>query len=477
MANSYGLTFSKTFGLKLDGAEEWFDPCVWLDSPLCVDPFLMLDLEADDEFKGAHNEIVGFFQRQINRVAVAGTNMNSPAIKTVTQALLMPEASELYLGYSEGVKGAGSGPGLAKLMVGAMMSAVAYGLTDIKHFEEISILGDGIGPDRISDAAAGITKWRFAQYTERVCTQLNVPVQKRILDRAKYDLAQDRWVAVEVKLPINPRTKRPILLTPQRFLRHLPTLGSNEFAEYAERKWKYDHRESLDKKLVTFDKEKVFAAARKDPAIRNEFVALAAQLGGKPYDFGTDKWGVKLTDSAESIVAEHPFQYKQPTNDKEMKAFVVALAKYFKHFIEQQKGWELLWDRYYSKPEKAVQRLMFGIVFQICAVNNVSVDPEVNAGRGPVDFKFSSGFNAKCLLETKLARNTKWIVSVTRQLPTYIVADIGKYGVYLLVSYDNFMHENIVKLKEAAASVASRGIEIDVMVVDASRDKQSASLL
>ena len=62
-------------------------------------------------------------------------------------------------------------------------------------------------------------------------------------------------------------------------------------------------------------------------------------------------------------------------------------------------------------------------------------------------------------------------------LPTYIVADIGKYGVYPLVSYDNFMHENIVKLKEAAASVASQGIEIDVMVVDASRDKQSASLL
>jgi hypothetical protein len=233
----------------------------------------------------------------------------------------------------------------------------------------------------------------------------------------------------------------------------------------------------LDKKLVTFDKEKIFDAARKDPVVRNEFLTLAAASGGKPYDFSSDKWGIKLTDSAESIVAEHSFQYKPPSNDKEMKDFVVALAKYFKHFIEQQKGWELLWDRNYSKPEKAVQRLMFGIVFQICAVNNVSVDPEVNAGRGPVDFKFSSGFNSKCLLETKLARNTKWITSVTRQLPAYIVSDIGRYGVYLLVTYDGFLHENIVKLKKAAASVAANGIEIDVMVVDASRDKQSASLL
>ena len=99
MANRFGLTFSKTFGLKLDGSEEWFDPCVWLDSPLCVDPFLMLDLEIDDEFKRAHDEIVGFFQRQINRVAAGGTNMDSPAIKAVRQALHMPEASEFYLGY------------------------------------------------------------------------------------------------------------------------------------------------------------------------------------------------------------------------------------------------------------------------------------------------------------------------------------------------------------------------------------------
>jgi len=39
------LTFAKTFGIKLNNTEEWFDPCIWLDSPLFIDPFLMLDLE------------------------------------------------------------------------------------------------------------------------------------------------------------------------------------------------------------------------------------------------------------------------------------------------------------------------------------------------------------------------------------------------------------------------------------------------
>ena len=477
MSNNIGLTFGKTFGITRDGSEEWFDPCLLFDSPLCIDPFLMLDLEKDDEFKGAHEEIVIFFQRQFNLVAGSWTNMSSPAISRVVQALRMPEAKELYLGYSDGIDGAGSGTGLAMLMVNAIMVSIAYGLTNIRHFEEISILGTGIGPDRISDAAAGITKWRFAKYTERICTALKIPLKKQQLDRAKYDLAQDRWVTIEAFLPVNPRTKRPILLTPQRFLRHLPTLGSDEFADYAERQWKVQHRDDLEKKLVTFDLEKILKIASQDPAIRNQFVAMATNAGGKPYNFNQDRWGVKMPEVASELVKTHPFQFSEPANGKEMKQFVLALAKYFKHFIEEQKGWELLWDKDRAKAEKAVQRLMFGIVFQICAEHNVSVDPETNAGRGPADFKFSCGFNAKCLLETKLARNTKWLTSVTKQLPTYLISDLGSYGIYLLVSYDNLKNENIDKLKEAAKSAASRGMDIEVMVVDASRDKLSASKL
>ena len=472
------LTFSKTFGVPLNGTEEWFDPCLWLDSPLCVDPFLMLDLEKEDEFKGAHNEIIQFFQRQFNRVAQAGTDLHSYEIQKVIRALFMPEAGEIFLGYSEGTKGAGSGRGLATLMVRAIITSIAYGMKDVRHFEEISILSGGIGPDRISDATIGITKWRFARYTERVCEELNISVKKCLLDRAKYDVEQDRWVAVEVFLPINPSTNLPILLSPKRFLRHLPTLGSHEFAEYATRQWKEQHRDDLARKIVTFDKEKILAAASVNVEIRNQFVMLAQQRGGESYDFDADMSGVKMPDIAMNTLERLPFHFKEPTNGKEMKEFVLALAIYFKHFIEQQKGWELLWDEHKPKLEKAVQRLMFGMVFTICAANNVSVDPEANAGRGPVDFKFSRGYNCKCLLETKLTRNTKWIAGVTKQLPTYLISDIGKYGVYLLVSYDGYTNVSVELLREAVRSVVSKGIEIEVVVVDANQyNKPSASKL
>lgn len=476
MPQTGALTFSQAFDLEADGAEEWFDPCLVLDTPLCVDPFLMLDLEEEDEFKGAHDEVLDFFRRQYQRVAEAGTSLRSPTVRRIVETMRMPEARELCLGYSRGTKGSGSGDGLAELMVAAIMASIGIGLKDIRHFEEISILGDGIGPDRISDATAGIAKWRFARYTTRVCDALGVKMSNFVLDRARYDAMGDRWSAVQARLPMNPHTKRPVLLVPQRFLRHLPTLGGDEFDKFAERKWRREHRDELARKLVRFDREEILATARRNEHTRLEFLQLASAIGGQPYNFERDRWGVKTPQAAAEYVETHPFRFSAPKDDAQMKAFVLSLASYFKHFIEEQKGWELLWDRDRPKPERAVQRLFFGVVFQICAATDVSVDPEPNAGRGPVDFKFSHGFRAKCLVETKLAANTQWIRSVVKQLPTYLVSDVGSCGVYLLVVYDRMKSENVERLRLAASKARERGLDIDVMVVNA-RKVPSASKL
>lgn len=470
------MTFSESAGIKLSGGEEWFDPCIVLDSPLCVDPFLMLDFEKNDEFKDAHAEIVAFFQHQFRRVAEAGPSTNSPAMRDVVRTMHMPEAEEVCLGYSTSTRGLGSGRILAELMVQGMMDSIAVGLTELTHFEEISILGSGIGPDRISDAAIGLTKWRFAKYTERICKELGVKTQRGVLDRARYDSEKDRWVSIEAVLPINPRNRKPVLLIPQVFLRHLPTLGSEEFEQFAWREWRDEHKNDLERAIVSqSERERILEQARKDPEVRARFIKHAESVGGTPYDFERDVWGVNLAPAVRHFVSEAPFRFSAPSDAKQMKTFVMELAKYFKHYVEEQGGWELLWDHARPKPEKAVQRLFLAVVFLTCATNDVSVDPEANIGRGPVDFKFSRGFTSKCLLETKLASNTKWINSVVTQLPTYVIADVGKYGVYVLVKHNDSKKKNIETLEEAAALVLKKGIEIEVLVVDAGRDKPSAS--
>ena len=47
----------------------------------------------------------------------------------------------------------------------------------------------------------------------------------------------------------------------------------------------------------------------------------------------------------------------------------------------------------------------------------------------------------------------------------------------ILIAIGGIIDKKVLDLIEAARSVASKGIEIDVLVVDASRDKPSASKL
>ncbi len=471
------LTFSQAFGISKTGKEDWFDQCIVVDSALCVDPFLMLDMEHDDEFKGAHDEIVAFFRHQLHAVAQAGPDFGNPISKNIIADLTLREVDELTLGFSKSNKGTGSGHKLATAMAAAMVSAIGHGLTEINHFEEIGLLSGNMGPDRISDAAAGITKWRFAKYTTRICKELGVPTELVTLDRARYSLDDQRWVAIQAELPHDPATGRPLMLSPKRFLRKLPVLGIDEFSRFAARQWTEQNRDKLEQKLVRFDKDRILDEARKDPVRRKEFIEFAKRTRGTSYNFVNDPLGLTAPDAARAFVANHPLAFEEPESHEDMGDFVRKLCGYFKHYLEEQRGWSVLWDGNKGKPEKAVQTLFLGVVYLTCASNNVAVDPEANIGRGPVDFKFSKGFKAKCLLEVKLARNRKLKEGLSRQLTAYLNADHTRIGIFLIVKYDDNHDDMIYQVQLEAQQMQLNGHRIEVVVIDACKDKPSASKL
>ena len=70
-----------------------------------------------------------------------------------------------------------------KHVVERTWKAIQAGLTEITHFEEVALLEEGIGADRISDTTAGILRHRLAAYTEQICTQHGVPggIRQRLL--------------------------------------------------------------------------------------------------------------------------------------------------------------------------------------------------------------------------------------------------------------------------------------------------------
>jgi hypothetical protein len=54
------MRFSEQHEVKRPEGSDWFDSTVEMDSPLCVDPFLLFEDE-DPAWEGAHDEIVDFF--------------------------------------------------------------------------------------------------------------------------------------------------------------------------------------------------------------------------------------------------------------------------------------------------------------------------------------------------------------------------------------------------------------------------------
>ncbi len=75
------------------------------------------------------------------------------------------------------------------------------------------------------------------------------------------------------------------------------------------------------------------------------------------------------------------------------------------------------------------------IVRSYCKVNNTDISREPNIGRGPVDFKFSKGYEDRVLLEVKLARNGKFWNGVTEQLPQYLKSEEVDKGVFMVIVY------------------------------------------
>jgi hypothetical protein len=115
---------------------------------------------------------------------------------------------------------------------------------------------------------------------------------------------------------------------------------------------------------------------------------------------------------------------------------IASIIRQYKLFIEQQGGWYLLWERPGDdKPEHAAQLLFRGLAQSYCRANNISVDAEVNLGRGPVDFKFSNGYLMRAHLEVKKMHNGKFWNSLEAQLAAYMASDEVHDGWFVAIRY------------------------------------------
>jgi hypothetical protein len=430
------MLFSEHFGITRDANDDWLDIILDNDTKLWVDPFLIFR-EEKGFWQEAHARIIQHFQTCFDLIAEGGMRDHTVPYKKALALLTFKEPKEFCLGHTAfGTDGAGGGSGYAKMIAKAMVEAINRGLSDLEHFEELGILEKGIGPDRVSDLTCNILKERFIEYTKEVAKRHSLETTPQLILNARYDTARKRWENVEHHLPVNPSNGDPIILTPQRFIRDKPTLNAEAwFDAYQSEQIRvdvnYEVLHKVDKKLI------VETARTHAQEVRDWTEEQSKNAAAQPYDIEADPNGVYQWDAAtRAFVKANPLALTAPNNIDEFIAIIREVIREYRNYIEEGRGWELLWnDDGSEKDEEAAQLTFKGIARSYCKQNDIVVDREVELGRGPVDFKFSNGYKFRALLEMKKLTSGKFWQGLESQLPTYLTGDQCDLGWYIAVRY------------------------------------------
>lgn len=473
------MKFSEYFEIQ-PTADDWFDPVLFTDTRLFVDPFRIF-VDASPGWSQAHSRLISFFNMVLKLIARSGGNPASAHWRKAERLLMFPEPPEFCLGYSDGLPmGAGSAEILRDRMMAAADAAIRLGVTSIEHFEELTLFEAQIGADRISDIVCNVLKDSFIDYTQEVAARYSIPVKLVGIRHTSWSERFERWDDATVELPQNPYTGKGVLLTPQRFLRQLPTVDPNEFWTWA---WTNENeaiRGDFNYEIASnVDAKEIARFARMNPHLGHRYVKYLESNPKNPYDFRSDPAGeVGWYTAGASITKATPLAFV-PQEPAEFSQFIETIIDAFVQNVENQDGWLLLWHESTPRNERIVQALFRSVVIHYCRANGIDLSGEPNAGRGPVDFKFSQGWHRRALVEVKLTSNSKYWGGLQKQTVQYLKSEEVRAAFYLSVNLaDNDYLENrrskVLEVAERVSREADK--EIRVKFVDARR-KPSASKL
>lgn len=473
------MLFTEQFKIKKESAEDWFDPILDHDTKLFIDPFLIFQSK-DSRFAEAHKKTIDYFNDVFTLIAQSAGNTDSAHYKKALNILLFPEVREICLGYaSSTTKGSGSSSGFSGVIAEAIWISIQSGIKKIEHFEELSIFNEGIGADRISDMTANLLKEDLIAYTLEVCQRHNIPTKEKRLRNTSFSFELKVWNSEKVRLPINPMTGDAVILVPSKFIRPLPTINPEDFWDYMcsrENEIIRSNFSYLIKGKVS--KTDIVGIARAHLGSVEKYVKFREERGSNAYDLEKDPENYyRWYSVGKDVASKNPLNVPLPTNAEEVIVVVDKIVGNFKHFIEQQRGYELLWVKGRPRSEGAVQRIFMGISSSYCEAYDIDPSKEENLGSGPVDFKFSKGFSKRVLLEVKLARNSKFWEGLHAQLPQYMLTEKIKDGIFLVIVYNAI---DIRRYGQLASTIdkanKEHGVNMRCTLIDA-RPKRSASKL
>ena len=467
------MYFSEAFNIQNADQREWFDPILEQDTPLFVDPFAIF-ADSDEAWQHAHDLIMDYFHNAFEILAQSNLREGHQFYERTLVLMEFPEPREFRLGYtSKNADGSGSGPGLARLVVSAMAQAITRGREDIRHFEELGILIEGINRDRISDITCNLLKPHLIKYTQNVCHSLDIPLFNMVIRHSVYNKLRWRWQDGEHPVPMDPTSGKPILLVPKRFLAELPVINTFEF----DSSLRADLNLDISKNVKKAD---IVRLARRNPEAVRRWVTRREGLSPRPYDVDRDpKLIVKWQKVAKSAVEAEPLDLgNEIETEEDLLRFIHGAIAKFRQWAEAKGGWRVFWGKQADAiPEPNMQLLFLGVLDGYCEQARLRLDREVETGRGPVDFTFTGDKRIRVLVEMKKLTHGEFWHGLRIQTPLYMRGQSVQYAIFLAIRDSDTpgMRNRWLKLDREAAIVNSEtGLQIEIERVDV-LPKDSAS--
>ena len=435
-----------------------FDAFLDIDSQLFIDPHLLGSTNIE-EFLGSYSDISDHFGKILLLIRESKI-VDDIFWKQAEKLLTFSEVKGLCIGYSnKSTSGKGIGKGLRKKILATSKAIIEAGVFNPKIFELMSLFEEGIGADRISDMVAGILKERFYQYSHRVFGEFDLT-----------DIATREFKALGEKtyrIPINPFNEEPIILIPKAFLQSLPTAqtcGSiqnvealndeirNHISKLVGDKWKeMVQQDEICLGKILKRKFDFKSTLIQYPYLLQQIIEEYSQKPEISYDFNTDPEDkFKFHSDARRYTSIYPLELLRPTSNKPEKVMSISLkiCNHFKKLVENNGAYALFYsDQDKPRHERFSQLFFFCIADLYCQVNDLDLSPEVNSGRGCVDFKISSGYTSRVLVEMKLTTHNRLLKGYEDQLAEYQKAENTIYVIYLVIHVKGGNEKNFESLK------------------------------
>jgi hypothetical protein len=465
--------FTQHFGIPQTDIEkaDLLDPFLNADTKLFIDPMLL---------RHSGNKLISgkglpAFRKRMTDIVnllLASPANTGPAWKAAMGLLDLHERRETCLGYGgAGTSGSSRPDSLKTQILLTARQIINLGVTNPEIIGLMGIFEEGVGPDTISDLTTNAILPVLQELTLDFCKTYSIPTRSFVIGLKN------------VELPVNPLVKDVgFLLTPKDILRELPVA-----TDWSDIDRVVQHnamlRQLVNRMVANIAKATITQKKRAVKAVAlssaKNFQALFNDLltgNFQGYDFARDRKSFEaLRQLLTSTPTRFPLTIAKPVaaNAGELRRVVQEITAQFKHLVENNDLSHLLWDGSNPKSEKAAQLVYFGVADSYCKANNIDISPEVHSGGGPVDFKFSSGYQGRLLVEIKLSKGAVEH-GYTEQLETYktaakteealfLVIDVGKMGKKL---------SKIQALQKVQRDARQRVSEI--VVVDAKK-KLSAS--